>query len=64
MAYRITSNGSNIQSDVVEIVIDTLADMAADDFPGADDVGIGSDCIVLENSSVFMLGSDGVWHEL
>ena len=60
MAYRITSNGSNIQSDVVEVVVDTAADI--DDLPTT--FGIGSDCIVLEDSSVYMLGNDRTWHEL
>lgn len=60
MAYRITSNGSNIQSDVVEVVVDTIADI--DDLPTT--FGIGSDCIVLEDSSVYMLGNDKTWHKL
>lgn len=60
MAYKITVNGNNIQSSVVEIIADTVADV--DSLPT--DVGIGSDCIVLENSSVFMLGNDLTWHEL
>ena len=60
MAYKITVNGNNIQSSVVEIIADTVADVA--DLPT--DVGVGSDCIVLENSSVYMLGKDSVWHEL
>ncbi len=60
MAYRVTVNGNNIQSSVVEIIADTLSDI--EDLPT--DVGVGSDCICLENSSVYMLGNDLVWHEL
>lgn len=60
MAYQIISNGSNIASSVVELVVDTLADM--DDVPTT--FGIGSDAIVLEDSSVYILGNDHVWHEL
>lgn len=60
MAYKVISNGVNIQSSVVEIVVDTLAEL--DDVPT--DFGVGSDCIVLENSSVWMLGNDRKWHEL
>ena len=60
MAYKVISNGVNIQSSVVEIVVDTLAEL--DDVPT--DFGVGSDCIVLENSSVWMLGNDKLWHEL
>jgi hypothetical protein len=60
MAYKIISNGPNIQSTVVEVVADTLVDL--DEVPTT--FGVGSDCIVLENSSVWMLGNDKTWHEL
>ena len=60
MAFKVTVNGNNIQSSVVEIIADTESDIA--DLPT--DVGIGSDCICLENSSVYMLGNDKVWHEI
>lgn len=60
MAYKVTVNGNNIQSSVCEIIADTAADV--ENLPT--DVGVGSDCIVLEDSTVFMLGSDHVWHEL
>lgn len=60
MAYKIISNGPNIQSNVVEVIADTLTDL--DTVPTS--FGVGSDCIVLENSSVWMLGNDKVWHEL
>ncbi len=58
--YRIIANGEDVQQSVVEIVADLLADIA--DLPT--NVSPGSDCIVLEDSSVWMLGSDNVWHEL
>ena len=60
MAYKIISNGVNIQSDVKEIVVDTLAEM--DDLPT--NFGVGSDAICLEDSSVWMLGNDNTWHVL
>lgn len=60
MAYKVTSNGSNIQSDVVELVVDTTAEL--NDVPTT--FGVGSDAIVLEDSSVWMLGNDKQWHEL
>ena len=60
MAYKIISNGTNVQSTVVEVVVDTLADL--DEVPTT--FGVGSDCSVLENSSVWMLGNDKAWHEL
>ena len=58
--YKVTTNGNNIQSSVVEIVADELADI--DTLPTT--FGVGSSCIVLENSSVWMLGNDEHWHEL
>lgn len=61
MAYKIISNGPNIQSNVVEIVVDTLAEI--EDVPIAR-CGVGSDMIVLEDSSVWMLGNDKIWHQL
>lgn len=60
MAYKVIRNADTTQSAVVEIVADTLADI--EDLPT--DVGVGSDCICLENSSVYLLGNDGIWHEI
>ena len=60
MAFRIIKNADNTQSSVVEIVADETTDVA--DLPV--DVGVGSDCIVLQDSSVWMFGNDGVWHEI
>ena len=58
--YKVISNGNIIQSSVVEVVVDTLTDI--DTLPTT--FGPGSDCICLEDSSVWMLGNDGVWHQL
>ena len=58
--YRVYKNGDSTQSNVVEIVVDTLTDL--DDVPT--DFGIGSDCLVLEDTSVWMLGNDKTWHLL
>lgn len=60
MNSTVISNGNTIQSSVVEIVVDTLQDLESLDTS----FGTGSDCIVLEDSSVWMLGNDKVWHEL
>ena len=63
--YKVIANGEDIQQSVVEIVADNLTDInnlqaeAQTAYYGA-----GSSCIVLENSSVWMLGNDKVWHEL
>ena len=58
--YGVTANGDNIQSGVTEFVVDKLTDV--DTLPT--NIGAGSSCIVLENSSVWMLGNDGKWHQL
>ena len=60
MAYKVTKNADTTQSSVVEIVADTLEDL--NEVPTT--YGVGSDCIVLENSSVWMLGNDQTWHQL
>ena len=60
MAYKIMKNGDNTQSAIVELVVDTLAEI--EDLPTT--FGAGSDAVVIENSSVWMLGCDKVWHEL
>jgi len=60
MTSTVIRNADTTQSSVVEIVADTLQDLNE----LSTDYGIGSDCIVLENSSVWMLGNDKQWHEL
>lgn len=60
MAYRIIANGEDVQSSVVEIVVDARSEM--DSLPI--DYSAGSDAIVIEDSSVWMLGNDHQWHEL
>lgn len=60
MAHKITTNGNIVQPSVVEIVADTIADV--ENLPKY--VGVGSTCIVIENSSVYMLGNDNEWHEI
>ena len=60
MAFTIMKNGDNTQSTIVELLVDTRAEI--NDLPT--NYGIGSDAIVLDDSSVWMLGSDFEWHEL
>ena len=58
--FSVDMNGNNKQSSVVEIIADELTDI--ENLPTA--YGIGSTCICLEDSSVYMLGNDKQWHEL
>ena len=58
--YKVIANGEDVQQSVVEIVADTLADINI--LPVI--YSPGSDCIVLEDSSVWMLGNDKIWHQL
>lgn len=63
--YKVIANGEDVQQNVVEIVADTLNDL--NDLQVETTTayyGAGSSCIVLENSSVWMLGNDKIWHEL
>ena len=58
--FTVMKNADTTQSSVVEIVADTLEDI--NNLPT--NYGIGSDCICLEDSSVWMLGNDKQWHQL
>ena len=58
--FKITANGEDIQQTVVEIVADLRSDI--NDIPT--NYSAGSSCIVLEDSSVWMLGNDKTWHEI
>lgn len=60
MASVVYKNGDNTPSNVVEIVTDLVSDIATLDTS----YGSGSTCLVIEDSSVYMLGPDKVWHEL
>ena len=60
MAVTLYKNGDNTQSKVVELVADTVADIASLDTSYMP----GSTCVVISDSSVYMLGPDAIWHEL
>lgn len=55
-----TAQSGEIQYNVVELVADTVADIA--NLPT--NCAPGSTCVVIENSSVWIIDSAGVWHEL
>jgi hypothetical protein len=60
MAYRIYKNSDVTSAYVKEYIADERTDIAelpVDDAPG-------SSCIVLKDSSVWMLGNDETWHEI
>jgi hypothetical protein len=58
--YSITKNSDISQPYVCEIVADTRADI--EEIPA--DFAPGSTCVVLEDTSVWMLGNDAIWHEM
>lgn len=60
-SYTIIQQGDTVQYNKYDCVCDTLEDKNS--LP-ANEWLPGSICIVLENSSVWMLGNDHTWHEL
>ena len=58
--YSIKQQGDTVQSYVIEAVADTRADIASLPTTWA----VGSACLVIEDSSVWILGNDLIWHEL
>lgn len=58
--YSIKQQGDTVQSYVIEAVADTRADIASLPTTWA----VGSTCLVIEDSSVWILGNDLIWHEL
>lgn len=57
---QVIKQGGQDRSYVFEAAVDTVEDIQ--DLP-SENIYMGSTCIVIEDSSVYMLGSDG-WHEL
>ena len=60
MGFKVTKNGDHSPSTLVELVADKVEDI--EHLPIY--FSAGSNCIVLENSSVWMLGTDKVWHQI
>lgn len=58
--YGIKQQGDTVQNGIMEFVADTRADI--DQIPTK--WGMGSTCLVIEDSSVWILGSDKKWHEV
>ena len=55
--YSITAQSGHTAAYVTSYVVDTESDVST--LPT--DVGIGSDCIVIETSNVYILGNDKEW---
>ena len=60
MAYSSYRNSNNIAPYYTELIADTLADIAK--LPTS--YAAGSTCLVIEDSSVWVIGNDLNWHKL
>ena len=58
--YSIKQQGDTVQTYVIEAIADTRADIASLPTTWA----VGSTCLVIEDSSVWIIGNDLIWHEL
>ena len=58
--YNIIRQGDTNQHDLMSYMCDNLADIGI--LPT--DCGAGSTCIIIEDSSVWMLGTDKEWHKI
>lgn len=47
---------------LTEFIADSASDIV--NLPKSDKCAVGSVCFVIESSSVYMLGSDDIWHEI
>lgn len=60
MAYSSYQNSDNIVPYFAAIVADLLTDIA--ELPT--DFAVGSTCLVIEDSSLWILGNDKIWHKI
>jgi len=60
MAYSSYQNSDNIVPYYAALVADTIADV--DELPT--DFAPGSTCLVIEDSSLWILGNDKLWHKI
>ena len=58
--YSIKQQGDTVQTYVIEAVADTRADIASLPTTWA----VGSTCLIIEDSSVWILGNNLIWQEL
>lgn len=59
---NIIGQGDKTTTYLMSYVADTEADITAEE--PSDEIAIGSTCLVIETSNVYMLGSDRQWHLL
>ena len=62
MAYNIISQGNNKTAYLKEFVVDTESGISK--LPTFPKTAIGSNCLVIETSDVYILGNDNKWHKL
>ena len=62
MAYNIISQGNNKTAYLKEFVVDTESGIS--ELPTFPKTAIGSNCLVIETSDVYILGNDNKWHKL
>ena len=62
MAYSITNQGDHKTAYLKEFIVDTIADINS--LPHFPNCAIGSNCLVIETSDVYMLGNDNEWHAI
>lgn len=53
---------SNLEAGVVEIMADERSDI--DNLPDTSEVSMGSNCLVIEDGSVWILNSEDEWVEI
>ena len=58
----ITKQSGKDSTYLTDFVGDTVSDITS--LPHLGTVAAGSTCFIIENSSVYMLGNDDIWHEI
>ena len=62
MAYNIIAQGNNKTTYLKEFSVDTESETT--ELPTFPKTAIGSNCLVIETSDVYILGNDNKWHKL
>lgn len=60
--YSITAQSGNTSSYIMEFQVDKIEDLVG--LPKSPTCSSGSTCLCIEDSSVWVLGSDNEWHEI